>query len=217
VKELGVIMILAIFLISCSDRHEIENIPVDKNEIIAVDTILETPNFSERFKSAGKEELIWQYNEEIVPEKYIEKIDDHQLTINGISILAVDSLIEELGLEADNRNSSKETLMLRSNDSTISAGIHNNEISFINLNKGVSVKLFQVNLFDMTFQNYKEAFPGSYSMRNSTTNMSDVIYYQDIDSVKTLDFTELFTKSGKLKLTWANGRVERMEYLYFKW
>lgn len=210
-------MTLAIFQISCSDRHEIEKSAIDKNEIIIVDTIVASPQFSERFGSAGEEDLIWQYNEEIVPEKHIEQIDDSQLKINGISILSAESLIEELGLKADNRNSSNKTLMLRSNDSTISAFIHNNEVSSINLNKGVSVELLQSNLFDMTFQKYKETFPGSYNMRNFTTNGSDVLYYQDIDSVKTLDFTELFTKSGKLKLTWANGRVERMEYLYFKW
>lgn len=210
-------MAIAIFLISCSDRHEIEKSAIDMNEIIAVDTILAIPDFSERFGSAGEEDLIWQFNDEYVPEKYIEQIDDSQLKINGISILAVDSLIEELGLEADNRNSLNKTLMLRSNDSTISAFIHNNEVSSINLNKGVSVELFQTNLFDMTFQKYKENFPRSYSMRNSSTNGSDIMYYRDIDSVKTLDFTELFTKSGKLRLTWANGRVEKMEYLYVKW
>lgn len=52
-------------------------------------------------------------------------------------------------------------------------------------------------------------------MRNFTTLSNDVIRYNEIDSVKSLDFTHLYTNSGKLTITWVNGKVERTFYKYF--
>lgn len=212
-KKLSIILLI---IISCSEKQEIENL-INSDEIIAIDTMVDAPNFSERFGSAGKEDLIWQFNKDIVPENYIEQIDDTQLKVNGISILDIESLKENLDLEIDERLSSNNVLTLSSTDKTIMVIIQNNGLSSIILKDGVSIELSQKKLFDLTFETYKKKFPHSYNMRNFTTSASDIFDYQEIDSIKTLDFTELFTKSGKLKLTWANGRVEKMEYLFLKW
>jgi hypothetical protein len=203
-------------LISCSERKEVSEPAIDMDEITVVDTFLTITDFSERFGSAGDDDTIWQYHEEIVPEGYVERIDDSQLEINGIAILPSENLIVELDLDRDKRVPPNISCTLRSSDEKISAFIQNKELIAISLSRGVSLALAKENLFEMTFEKYKKKFPKSYSMRNFTTDAPDIMYYREIDSVKTLDFTALHTDSGKLKLTWANGRLERMQYYYFK-
>jgi len=214
-KKLSIVILTS--LISCSERKEVSEPAIDMDEITVVDTFLTIPDFSERFGSAGDGDPIWQYNEEIVPEEYIELIDDSQLEINGIAILPSESLIEELDLDRDKSVPPNISYTLRSTDEKISAYIQDKELISISLSRGISLELAKENLFHITFEKYKEKFPNSYSLRNFNTDVPDIMYYREIDSVKTLDFTALHTKSGKLKFTWVNGRVERMQYDYLKW
>jgi hypothetical protein len=214
-KKLSIVILTS--LISCSERKEVSEPAIDMDEITVVDTFLTIPDFSERFGSAGDGDPIWQYNEEIVPEGYIERIDDSQLEINGIAILPSESLIEELDLDRDKSVPPNISYTLRSTDEKISAYIQDKELISIILSRGISLELAKENLFDITFGKYKEKFPKSYSMRNFKTDVPDIMYYRENDSVKTLDFTALHTESGKLKFTWVNGRVERMHYDYLKW
>ncbi|GAB2632691.1 hypothetical protein [Belliella aquatica] len=204
-----IFLVLVIFSCSKRDKLTLENFPLD--EVIAIDTFTNTPDFSERFQSFDNESPIWQFNKNIVPEELIEKINEDKLLINGQKLNDISEI--KTFLEANDYDEIRQEVWLR--DSSITIIIQNSKINSLSFTKSSNLKYEDLDLFSLTPLSYKKKFPGSYKMRNFTTLSNDVIRYSEIDSVKSLDFTYLHTNSGKLTITWVNGKVERTFYKYF--
>ena len=209
------LIILVLATISCSSDKEK---PIQENfssdEVIASDIEIYEPDFSERFQSFDSENPIWQYNEEYWnPEERIEKINEDNLLFKGQKLK--DILDTRPYLEAYESVPIRTQNVMLADSSTIVL-LQNGEITSLSFTKGSELKYENRNLFSYTPISYKKEFPGSYQMRNFTTSHDDVMRYREIDSVKSLDFTHLYTDSGKLTITWVNGNVERVFYDYYR-
>lgn len=207
------IIIILFGIISCTPKKEKPFQEVSFDEVIAIDTNVNTPEFSERFQSFDLEKPIWQYNEKIVPEELIEKINDDSLLFKGQKIKNILAIApQSISNEITSKNQAEVWLA----DSTVSIIMQNKEIISINFATGSNLIYGDLNLFSLTPLDYKEKFPGSYQMRNFTTISDDINQYASIDSIKSLDFTQLNTNSGKLTITWINGDIERIFYKTFR-
>ncbi|WP_297337102.1 hypothetical protein [Algoriphagus sp.] len=207
------IIIILFGIISCTPKKEKPFQEVSFDEVIAIDTNVNTPEFSERFQSFDLEKPIWQYNEKIVPEELIEKIKDDSLLFKGQKIKNILAIApQSISNEITSKNQAEVWLA----DSTVSIIMQNEEIISINFATGSNLIYGDLNLFSLTPLDYKEKFPGSYQMRNFTTISDDINQYTSIDSIKSLDFTQLNTNSGKLTITWINGDIERIFYKTFR-
>jgi len=212
-------LLVFIFLISCSPQQSEDQEKAVAEEILAVNNDLETINFSDRFESEGKDSPIWVDRQDLNIEDYIESVDTKYLTIEGKQFDEVNSenIAKDLNLEIDENLTSDNIKIFKSKDEKIVAVIQEGKITSIDTRKDADLKLNGKNIFELTFKSYKDKFSGSYKVRNFKPNISNVSYYNKIDSVRTLDFTELHSQTGKLNFTWVNGYLIEVCYTNVEW
>ncbi|MEB2787364.1 hypothetical protein [Algoriphagus persicinus] len=205
--------IVIIFLIGCSNQDkDVEEILIDDE--IGTEINSEMMDFSDRYKSKGSDLPIWENSSDLQIEDYIEIVDIKEFTIAGkkFTILNSENIANNLNLVTNDKLTSDYIKVLNSKDDKIIAIVQQMKITSVNFRKEADLQLSGNNIFDLSFEAYKDKFPGSYSVRNLKPNISDVSYYYNIDSVETLDFTQLNSQECKLNFTWVNGYLKEVEY-----
>ena len=211
-------MLIFLFCVSCnsSSTEDSWNIEVDDT----FQDSLSLEDHSHKYGFSENDTPVWYMKDadDIVIEEIAESFLKSSIKIQGFSL---ESLLKGNAVQNLNLKTSKSISEINFRDylnenKTIYVTKNNDQIKRIAVNdlKKIDIILDDVSLSELKLSDYKEKYPGSYSLRN-LFSVESSSHLAPLDSIKSIQHTFLWTDNGRLDLVWVNEKPHMLEYLVF--
>ncbi|WP_286940500.1 MULTISPECIES: hypothetical protein [unclassified Algoriphagus] len=163
---------------------------------------------------------IWYYNESenLIIEEIAETIPENQVFLNELAIADYPKTPDNL----------PESFVLTQHDDQIDIANYRNvkdsvwvqysqgKLTFLEFKNysNTDFRLEDLPVFQITLDDYKKRYPGSYSLRNLFPSylFQD---YNKLDSVETIDLTFLWVEGARMDIIWLNKYAAHVEFRFF--
>ncbi|KPQ12499.1 MAG: hypothetical protein HLUCCX10_14755 [Algoriphagus marincola HL-49] len=206
--------VLALFLVACGTKvPKVPAIEDASSSIPKAENILRSP-------ITHGDTPIWYYNESenLIIEEIAETLPQDQIFLNEVSIANYPKTPEKLpsSFILKRRDDQIDILNYRNLEDSVWVQYSQGKLTSLEFNNysNTDFRLEDLPVFQATLDDYKERYPGSYSLRNLFPSylLQD---YHNLDSVKTIDLTFLWTEGARIDIIWLNKYAVHAEFRFF--
>lgn len=195
--------VLALFLVACGSKAP--KVPAIKD---ASGTIPMTENILRSPITHG-DTPIWYYNESenLIIEEIAETLPQDQIFLNEVSIADYPKTPDKLpsSFVLTRQDEQIDIVNYRNLEDSVWVQYSQSKLTYLEFNNysNTDFRLEDLPVFHATLDDYKERYPGSHSLRNLFPSylLQD---YTNLDSVKTIDLTFLWTEGARIDIIWLN-------------
>lgn len=213
-KKVIVLLSGVFMLISCEQKTATEVLIEDASgRIPMTENILRSP-------ITHGDTPIWYYNESenLIIEEIAETLPEDQVFLNEVSIAdypkTPGSLPENFVLIR--RDDQIDIVNYRNLKDSVGVQYSQGKLSFLEIKNysNTDFRLEDMPVFQSNLDDYKERYPGSYSLRNlfGSYLLPD---YNKLDSVETIDVTFLWMKGARIDIIWLNKYAVHADFRFF--
>jgi hypothetical protein len=206
--------VLALFLVACGSKvTKLTAIEDASGSIPMMENILRSP-------ITHGDTPIWYNNESknLIIEEIAETLRYDQVFLNEVSIVdypkTPDNLPESFVLTR--RDDQIDIVNYQNLKDSVSVQYSQGRLTFLEFKNysNTDFRLEDMIVFQTTLDDYKERYPGSYSLRNLFPSylLQD---YNKLDSVETIDLTFLWTEGARIDIIWLNKYAVHAEFKFF--
>jgi hypothetical protein len=206
--------VLALFLVACGSKvTKLTAIEDASGSIPMTENILRSP-------ITHGDTPIWYNNESknLIIEEIAETLRYDQVFLNEVSIVdypkTPDNLPESFVLTR--RDDQIDIVNYQNLKDSVSVQYSQGRLTFLEFKNysNTDFRLEDMIVFQTTLDDYKERYPGSYSLRNLFPSylLQD---YNKLDSVETIDLTFLWTEGARIDIIWLNKYAVHAEFKFF--
>jgi hypothetical protein len=215
-KALQILLLFLIVFFAChSNNPKAWKIEVDPNEDLDTVYVLQkagiTHNDTPRWYNSLSEDLII--------EEIAETLLGDQVSINGVTMDDYPRNPHDLpgNFVLTRRHDQINYLGYLNLDDSVKIEFNSGERIFLTLEKyrNTNFQLEDLDVFQSDLDQYKERYPGSYSLRNLFGSYL-IADYNKLDTVETIDQTFLWLENARIDIFWLNKYPIHAEFRFYK-